>query len=87
MNVMEMLWRVEDVLQSRRVGVEVRFPGYIEIKDHDHIYSPGGGWWLLAPSTRQSEKLDAIGRARGCRDVEQVVNSIIAHLSATKKSA
>jgi hypothetical protein len=63
MNTIEMLWRTEDVLQSRGVGAEVKFPGYIQIKDHDHILFTG--WWLLAPSTRQSEKLDAIGRARG----------------------
>jgi hypothetical protein len=36
--LIEMLWRTEDVLQSRGVGAEVKFPGYIEIKDHDHIY-------------------------------------------------
>jgi hypothetical protein len=60
-----MLWRVENVLRSRGVGAEVKFPGYIEIKDHDHIYSPSGGGGQLAPSTRQSEKLEALGRARG----------------------
>jgi hypothetical protein len=80
----EMLLRTEDVLQSRGVGAEVKFPGYIEIKDHDHIYSPSGGCWHHQHDKAKSwTRLDV---REECRDAEQVANSIIAHLSATKKS-
>jgi hypothetical protein len=68
---------------SRRCA-EVKFPGYIKIKDHDHIYSPGGGCWH-----HQHDKAKIWTRLdvrEECRDAEQVANSIIAHLSATKKS-
>ena len=84
MNSIEMLWRTEDVLRSRGVAAKVKFPGYIEIKDHDHIYSPGGGrWHQQHHKARSWTRLDV---RKECGDAEQVVDSIMAHLSATKKS-
>ncbi len=86
MNSIEMLWRTEAVLQSRGVGAEVKFPGYIEIKDHDHIYSPNGGggcWHHQHDKAKSWTRLDV---REECRNAEQVANSIIAHLSAAKKS-
>jgi hypothetical protein len=83
-NRFEMLWRTEAVLQSRGVGAKVKFPGYVEIKHHDHIYAPGGGRWHHQHDEAKSwTRLEV---REDCRDAEQVANSIIAHLSATKKS-
>jgi hypothetical protein len=80
----DVLFRVYEVLRSRGIGAEVKFPGYVEIKDHDHIYSPGGGCWHHQHDKAKSwTRLDV---REECRDAKQVANSIIAHLSATKKS-
>jgi len=72
-NRFEMLWRTEAILQSRGVGAEVKFPGYIDIKDHDHIYSPGrprcDGSKAKRPSVARplTDKLDSLEDNLRCK--------------------
>ena len=82
-NSIEMLWLTEGVLQSRGVGAEVKFPGYIQMEGHEYAYVPGVGHWLHQHKDARSwTRLDVLDES----DAEKIAEAIHAHFFSTRRS-
>jgi hypothetical protein len=65
-------------LQSRGLQACHECPGYVQIKDCDFVFAPSTSHWLWfqKQGTTWNYLLDE------CVDAEQIVNSIVGHISA-----
>lgn len=76
------VFTVCEILRSHGIDAEDVFPGYIRIRNLDHIiypFGPSGSFWHHEPSEGKSIGL---GIPSGCEDPEIIARAILKHLSA-----